>query len=320
MTKRMKIVCPDADSGDEENYATGFDRIRVFADLEFYLNKPETSEEFIDRIGDANGILLGWGLPDEVIQQAPGLEMLSFLGIGVGTFVNLKLAAEKNITVCNCPGYSDITVAEHCMALLLASCRHIPALQNDLHQGRWNHDCPAFELNGKTIGLIGFGGIGKQVARLCQAFGMNVLVWTRNMDPTLETQFGVHFCTLQNLYQQSDVISLHLSLTEDTEGLIDKAAFQQMQPGVVLINTARAEIVVEDAMMEALNSGHIRAAGLDVFHQEPLAKSHPLNAMNNVVISPHVGYNSPDAVDLLYKIGIDNIVNYFSGKPVNVVN
>ncbi|MGI9318130.1 MAG: 2-hydroxyacid dehydrogenase [bacterium] len=320
MKEKPLVVYPDADGNEEELYPEQFARIREVANLKIYRGQPDSHEEYIQRIGDAQGVFLGWDLPGEVMRQAGKLEVISFTGIGVNKFVDMEQARERNISVCNCPGYSDITVAEHTMALLLSLSRGVPGLDHDIRNGIWKSQSTAMELHGKQIGLVGFGGIGQWFSGLCMAFGMNVLVWTRSMNSEYESRFGVQLCSLNEIYENCPIISLHLSSNPQTEGIIDHEAFNAMQPGTMLINTARAELIVEDALIRALQSGRLSAAALDVFHQEPLPAGHPLTEMQNVVLTPHIGYNTPEAVSRLYEIAAENIVSYFQGKPANTVS
>lgn len=320
MTHKPLVVYPDADGDEEELYPSQFAHIRHIADLKVYHGQPESNQDYVDRIKDAQGILLGWDLPGEVMRQALDLEVISFTGIGVSKFVDMDQAQNRHITVCNCPGYSNSTVAEHTMALLLSLCRDVPNLDRHTRNGLWKSESTAIELRGKNIGLIGFGGIGQQFSQLCKAFGMDVFVWTRSMNLEYTKQFGVRLCSLEEIYERCKIISLHLASNPQTQGTIDHAAFDAMQPGTLLLNTARAELVVEDAMIHALQTGKLRAAAMDVFHQEPLPNGHPLLKIENVVMTPHVGYNTPEAVSRLYAIASDNLVNYFNGNPINVVS
>ncbi len=320
MNNRPLIVYPDADGDEEKLYPSQFSSIRNIADLKVYHGRPGSTEEYADRIKSAQGILLGWDLPGEVMRHAADLEIVSFTGVGASKFVDMDLARDRGITVCNCPGYSDVTVAEHTMALLLSLCRNIPVQDRHTRDGCWKLDLAAMELHGKNIGLIGFGGIGQHFSRLCKAFGMNVYVWTRSMDPEYSNKFGVKLCSLEEIYKCCKIISLHLASNPQTKNIVDQAAFEAMQPGTLFINTARAELVLENAMIHALQTGKLLGAALDVFHEEPLPTGHPLTKMDNVILTPHIGYNTPEAVSRLYKIASDNLVSYFSGQPVNVVS
>ncbi len=314
------IVYPDASEGIEEILAGRRRKsLENLGELKIFYDAPVDHQEFLHRVNGAHALLVGWALPVEVMTQTPTLEILSFTGIGASNFIDLPAAASQGITVCNCPGYADGTVAEHTLALLLAVARHVPQLDSDLRNGRWNQSLDGMELRGKQLGIIGFGGIGRRVFGLARAFGMAVKVWTRNPSEARAREHNVEFVSLERLLQTSDVISLHIALTDDTKGLIDAERIKQMKPGTLLINTARGEVVDEAALVDALKERHLKAAGLDVYHQDPLPADHALLALDNVVLSPHVAYNTPEAGDAIYEIAVENIVKFYEGSPINVV-
>ena len=314
------IVYPDASDGIEEILA-GHRRQRLekLGELKIFYDAPVDHQEYLRRINGAHALLVGWALPVEVMSQTSTLEILSFTGIGASNFIDLPAAASQGITVCNCPGYADSTVAEHTLALLLAAARHVPQLNTDLRNGLWNQSLDGMELGGKQLGIIGFGGIGRRVSELARAFGMSVKVWTRNPSETRAREHSIEFVSLNNLLQTSDVISLHVALTDDTKNLINAKNIRQMKPGSILINTARGEIIDEVALVDALSKHHLKSAGLDVYRQDPLPVDHPLIALDNVILSPHVAYNTPEASDAIYEIAVENIVKYYEGTPVNIV-
>ena len=315
-----RIVYPDAE-GDSRTLFSGERLARIEAMGEFALHPgaPDTADIFLERIGDAEAIFLGWNIPDDVLSRAPNLKFIAFTGIGAANFVNLDMASRRGITVTNTPGYADITVAEHTMALMLATARHIARLDRDTRSGGWNRGHPGLDLKGKTLGLIGLGGIGARTAHLARAFGMRVIAWTRNPSPERAASAGVEFRELNADLGESDIISLHLALTPKTENLLDDKRLALMKPGAVLINTARAEIIEEGALIAALDNGHIGAAGLDVFHEEPMPADHPLRRFENVVVTPHTGFNTPEATTAIMDIAIDSMAAYFNGAPINVV-
>ena len=315
-----KIVYPDAGENlDEELSEASRRKLEALGGLAVHYGRPSSHEEYRRRIGDARAVLLGWDLPAEVMLAAPALELVVFTGIGVARFVDLPRAAAKGITVCNCPGYSDNTVAEHALALLLAAARHLPRLDADLRAGRWNQSSMGMELRGRKLGIVGFGGIGRRFAALARALGMQVVAWTRHPDPERARAAGVEFLPLERLLAECDVVSLHVAGTPETEGMIDAAAIARMKPGALFVNTARGELVDEAALIEALRRRRIRAAGIDVYREEPLPPSHPFLGLDNVVLSPHVAYNTPEAAIALHDIAVECLVRYFSGHPVHVV-
>lgn len=319
MVKR-KIVYPDA-SDDSRELLVGerLERLQALGEFTVHYGKPQDVSAFNARIGDANAVLLGWGLPQEAIRDAPNLEVISFTGIGVSSFVDLSLAGERGITVCNAPGYGDNAVAEHALALMLAAARQIAIADRELRADFWNQTRTGIELRGKQAGLIGFGGIGQRFAELALSLGMTVKVWTRNPDRERAERRGVEFVELDALLASSDVVSVHVALTAQTEKLLGKREFSLMKPGAILVNTARGQIVDENALCDELRNGGLHSAGLDVFAQEPLPVNHQLVGLDNVVLSPHIAYNTPQATEALYDIAIDNLVAYFEGTPVNIV-
>jgi D-3-phosphoglycerate dehydrogenase len=332
MAQRRDIVYPDADD-QLAALLTGARRARLEALGAFRIHhgSPGDPAAYLECLGAAAGVVLGWGLPVEVMRRAPRLEVVSYLGIGAANFVDLAEAVRLGITVCNTPGYGDNAVAEHALALLLALARRVPRLDRGLRQaGRgagqgagqgaeWGQSQPGFELRGRTLGLVGLGGIGARMAELARALGMEVKAWTRNPSPERAERHGVAFLPLEELLETSDVISLHLLLTPETDGLLGPEELDRMKPDAVLVNTARAELVDQAALVERLRDGRIAAAGLDVFWNEPLPADHPLLELDNVVLTPHVGFNTPEAIAAMMDIAIDNLARYFEGSPINVV-
>ena len=320
MTEGRLIVYPDADA-DMMGMFVGerLARLEALGRFKACPGRPENHDQYIERMRGAAGIILGWDLPTEVMRQAPGLEVIAFAGIGVGTFVDLDEAVKQGITVCNTPGYADNAVAEHAFALLFAVARQVPRLDASMRAGEWDQSTTGFELRGKTLGLVGLGGIGARMAELGRALGMEVIAWTRDATPERAARHGVRFMDLDALLAAADVVSLHVAATPETAGLLDAARLDRLKPGAVLVNTARAEIVDEAALIERLGSGRIAAAAFDVYGEEPLPAGHPLLALDNVVLSPHMGYATPEAITAILDIAIDGLVGYFEGNPVNVV-
>jgi D-3-phosphoglycerate dehydrogenase len=320
MKHENHIVYPDAD----ENMKSVFvgDRLARLENLgnfnPYYGDRP-TNDEFIERIGDANAVLSGWGLNNDVLRTCSNLEIVSFTGLGVSTFIDLKEAARLGITVTHTLSTAE-TVAEHTMALMLAATRNIARLDREIRAGHWNGELQGTDLRGKTLGLVGFGRIAQFVLPLARAFGMRVMVWTHSPDAERTERFGVEFCELNELVAESDIVSLHLAYNPNTEGLITAELLRKTRPGVVIVNTARAQIVDETALIQLLTSGHIACAGLDVFNQEPLPQNHPLTRLENVVLTPHSGYNTAEAGVAIVDMAIDNLEAYFSGNPGNVAN
>ncbi|MFT5218498.1 MAG: phosphoglycerate dehydrogenase-like enzyme [Planctomycetota bacterium] len=319
MATRPKIVYPDIDEASVDALKGPLlERLQVVGDFDYHLGEVVDDNDFCQRVGDANAVLLGWQLPDAVLQRCKQLELIVFTGTGAANHINLALAQKIGVSVCNTPGYADQTVAEHSIALMLAAARQIVTLDRETRSGGWNHQRPAYDLKGKTLGLIGLGGIGKRTATLAQAFGMDVIVYTANPSAQRAKECGVRFESLPNLLRTSDVVSIHLALNSQTEGLIGADYLALMPNNALLINTARAEIVDQAALLAELQSGRL-AAGLDVFAQEPLAADSPFFALDNLVITPHTGYNTPQANLAVLDIAIGSVEAFYAGKPVNLV-
>ena len=320
MTSKRVIVYPDADP-DEDTVLTevGVDRLAAYGALRVHDGVPQSNEEYTSRIKDANAMIVGWSLPAEVMANAPHLELITFTGTGASDYIDLRAARAQGITVCNSPGYADTTVAEHTFALLLGTARNLVLLDRKMREGIWDQDTPGSGLAGKQLGLIGFGGIAKEVLKIAEGFGMKVKAWTRSPEKHQDGFSPDLFLDMVMLLETSDFISLHLPLNDETHRILDAAEIRKIKTGATLINTARGDLVNETALIEALHSGQLKGAGLDVYAEEPLGDNHPLLKFENVVLSPHVAYNTPEAVKAIFEITVQNICCYFDGKPINVV-
>ncbi|RVU36729.1 hypothetical protein EOI86_16310 [Hwanghaeella grinnelliae] len=319
MKNDVTIVFPDASPGTEAIFQGPLrERMEKIGRLIIHESEPDSDAEFIDRIGDAEAVILGWRLSADVLRAAKNLKVVAFTGIGVGDNVDLDLARSLGIAVCNTPGYADITVAEHTIALMLAAARHIATSDRELKEGLWDQSRSGFDLHGKKLGIVGTGGIGARVASLAKAFGMEVSAWTANPSPERAAALDLTYTDLNKVFAESDVVSLHLALTPETEGMVTADHLRRMRDGALLVNTARGGVVVEDALMAELTSGRISAA-LDVFHTEPLPDDHPIRSLPNVTLTPHTGYNTPDALLGIYTLAVTAVEGHFAGKPVNVV-
>jgi len=233
-------------------------------------------------------------LPTEIAKRCNGLKHVVFLGTGARSYMNPEELSQLGITVHLIKGYGDTAVAECAIALMWAAARGIAQMDREMRSGNWLRE-DGMQLTGKTLGLIGFGGIAAEVARIALGSGMKVIAWNRSP----KQYAGVHFVSLEALLAQSDVVSLHLLLNDDTRGFITRERIKAMKRGVVLINTARGAVVDEAAMIEGLKSGHIRHAGLDVFNIEPLPSDHPLTKIPNVTLSAHSAFRTPEASENL---------------------
>jgi len=237
-------------------------------------------------------------MPTELVAQCSALEHIVFLGTGAASYMNPEELKARGVTVHTIKGYGDTAVAEHAIALMLSASRDVAAMDRGIRAGTWSTR-EGVQLRGKTLGIIGLGGIGHEAARIGRGLGMEVIAWNRT------ARDGDTLVPLNELLARSDVISLHLALNDDTRGFLGATQIARTKPGVILVNTARAALVDEAALVDALRSGHIRHAGLDVFHAEPLRPDHPLTAMDNVTLSAHAGFRTLEASMTLLRRAID---------------
>jgi D-3-phosphoglycerate dehydrogenase / 2-oxoglutarate reductase len=233
-------------------------------------------------------------LPTEVARRCTGLKHVVFLGTGARSYMNPEELGQLGIEVHLIKGYGDTAVAECAIALMWAAARGIAAMDREMRAGNWLRE-DGMQLTGKTLGLIGFGGIATEVARIALGSGLRVIAWNRSP----KKSSTVEFVELDELLTESDVVSLHLLLNDETRGFVSRACIEAMKPGVILVNTARGALVDEAAMIDALNSGQIRHAGLDVFNIEPLPVDHPLTKLPNVTLSAHSAFRTPEASENL---------------------
>jgi D-3-phosphoglycerate dehydrogenase / 2-oxoglutarate reductase len=240
-------------------------------------------------------------LPTEIARQCKGLKHVVFLGTGARSYMNPEELAELGISVHLIRGYGDTAVAESTIALMWAAARGIAQMDREMRAGNWLRE-DGMQLTGKTLGLIGFGGIAAEVARIALGSGMRVIAWNRSP----KNFAGVEFVTLEKLLAESHVVSMHLLLNDETRGFVTRERIAAMKPGVILVNTARAAMVDEAAMIDALRSGHIRHAGLDVFNVEPLPGDHPLTKLDNVTLSAHSAFRTPEASENLIEASLQH--------------
>lgn len=310
-----RISIPD-DSPPVLATSAVFPVLRARAQLDYYDTLPCTEDVLTERIGAAEVVLnirASSRFTARVFAACPKLRLLSVWGTGTD-HVDLASAARHGVTVTHTPGVSARSIAEHALALLFAVARRIPEMDAATRLGTWPRG-RGIELYGKTCGVVGYGAIGRHFARLAAALGMRVIVWT--MHPARYP--GVDFVELDEIFATSDVVSLHVRLSPRTEGFVNAAQFARMKPGAILINTARGAIVHEEALLDALATGRISGAGLDVFATEPLPRNHPFNVLGNVVLTPHCAGITPEALEAGLRMAVDNIWNFLDGRPINVI-
>jgi D-3-phosphoglycerate dehydrogenase len=280
-----------------ESLAVIFERLEKPGDPEVRIHRdPDVTSDQLPKVLDGAEIAIidHTALPTDIAKQCTGLKHVVFLGTGARSYMNPEELAELGISVHLIKGYGDTAVAESAIALMWASARVLAQMDREMRAGNWLRE-DGMQLTGKTLGLIGFGGIAAEVARIANGSGMRVIAWNRSS----KSHPGVDFVDLDTVLAQSHVVSLHLLLNDDTRGFITRERIAAMKPGVILINTARGAIVDEAAMIDALRSGHIRHAGLDVFNIEPLPADHPLTKLPNVTLSAHSAFRTPEASENL---------------------
>lgn len=239
-------------------------------------------------------------MPTDLVKQCGRLKHIVFLGTGAASYMNVAELEALGVKVHIIKGYGDTAVAEHSIALMMAACRDLARMDRSIRRGSWV-PLEGIQVTGKTLGVIGLGGIGAEVARIATGMGMQVIGWNRTPRPVAH----VKMAELDDLLERADVVSINLTLNDETRGFLSRERIGRMKPGVILVNTARGAIVDEAAMIDALQSGHIRHAGLDVFADEPLKADHPLARMENVTLSAHAAFRTLEASMTLLRRAID---------------
>ena len=311
----MKIVVVDHAYLEKEHIK----KLRSIGDLEIFEDPPKTADELKERIKDADIVIVGWSdLTKNIIESAKKLKMISIWATTCH-YADLNTAKKRKIVVTHVPGYATEAVAEYTFALLLAAIRKLPSA--DKHVRKGDFDWRPFggaELYGKILGIIGTGAIGCRVAEIARAFKMQILAYDKYPNTKKAEEIGMKYVDLHTLVAESDFITLHVTLTSETEKLIGKKEIEAMKNGVVIVNTSQGKVIDEKALVNALKSGKISFAGLDVFEEEPPAKDNPLFKLDNVILSPHIGFNTVEAAKRCTDICIDNVVKFLEGHPQNV--
>jgi len=311
----MKIVIVDHIYLEKEH----IEKLRSMGELEIFEEPPKTPDELKERIKSADIVIVGWSdLTESVIDSAKKLKMISIWATTCH-YANLKAAKERGIVVAHVPSYATEAVAEHVFALLLAAIRRLPSA--DKHVRRGEFDWRPFggsELAGKTLGIIGTGAIGCRVAEIAKAFKMQILGYDKYPNLKRAQEIGMNYVDRYTLLKESDFITLHVTLTSETEGLIGKKEIAAMKKGAVIINTSQGKVIDEKALVDALKSGKLSCAGLDVFEEEPPAKGNPLFKLDNVILSPHIGFHTVEAAKRCTDICVDNVAKFLEEHPQNV--
>ena len=318
----LKIVLTDCETVTANDLDLGV--LEKFGDVTYY---PETPAELTaTRIKDADIVICNKTLIGKnEIDAAKNLKLITLFATGYNN-IDVKYAAEKNVAVCNAGAYSTHAVAQQTFAYILDFASKIALYDSDVKSGSWIRSRlfsvfsrPTFELLGKTVGIFGYGAIGRQVAAIAHAFGMNILVCTRTQRPELDT-VPVTYVDLDTLLEKSDFITLHCPLNDETRGLFDENAFKKMKKGAYFINTARGAVIDECALVSALNEGHLAGAAIDVLATEPMPADCPLMNAKNIRITPHVAWAPKETRERVLATVVKNIETFLEGKPQNRVN
>ncbi len=319
----MKIVILD---GYTENPGDlSWDWLKEFGEYKVYNRTPYEDAEIIRRIGDAEVVMTNkCPISAATMDACPNMKFITVLATGYN-IVDYEYAKSKVIPVANVPTYGTAAVGQFAIALLLEICHHVAHHSQAVHEGRWEHcddwcfwDYPLIELDGKTMGIIGFGRIGQQTGRIAKALGMKILA--SGSRPTDSGREIAEYVELDELLAKSDVIALHCPLFPSTKGIINRDSIAKMKDGVIIINNSRGPLVVEQDLADALNSGKVAAAGLDVVSTEPINGDNPLLTAKNCLITPHISWAPKEARQRIMDITEGNLRAYLSGTPVNVIN
>ena len=317
----MKIVVLD---GYTENPGDlSWEKLEAMGEMTVYDRTP--ADKVIERIGDAEIVYTNkTPISRETLEACPNIKFISVLATGYN-IVDIAAAKERGIPVANVPTYGTASVAQFAIALLLEVCHHAAHHDRAVHEGRWESnpdwcfwDYPLIELAGKTMGIIGLGRIGQATARIAGALGMRVIA-----SDSVRTEAGAEvaeYVELDNLLEESDVIALHCPLFPDTEGIINKNTIAKMKDGVIIINNSRGPLIVEQDLADALNSGKVYAAGLDVVSTEPIRGNNPLLGAKNCIITPHISWAPRESRARIMETSAENLKAFLGGAPVNIVN
>ena len=302
-----------------------WDGLRTLGDVVIYDHSTKDEAEIIRRIGDAEIVVANKSpISRRVLDACPNAKYITIQATGYDP-IDYVYAREKGIPVSNVPTYGTASVAQFAIALLLEICGHAAHHSDAVHAGRWAEcgewtfwDYPMIELAGKTMGIIGFGRIGQNVGRIAKALGMNVIAFNRSR--SAEGAEIAEYVELDELLHRADVISLHCPLFPETRGIINRETISKMKDGVIIINNSRGPLVVEQDLADALNSGKVYAAGLDVVSSEPISADNPLLKAKNCLITPHISWAPKESRQRIMDCTVENIRAFQAGKPQNVVN
>ena len=315
----MRIVFPDG-AGCVQ-HSSDLDPLRTLGQVDFYDGVPTDRDQLIERLRPADAVVLDYSVMDaEVLRACDRLRFISFLGIGYGSCIDVEEATRRGVAVAYTPDYGATSVAEHALAMILALTRHIGPAFVSAREGKWEPGRFAgMELRGKTLGIVGLGPIGMEMARLGAGLDMRLLGWTRRASPA-RARHNVTLASLDDLFDAADVVTLHLAYTPESHGLISRALLERMKPGAWFVNTARARLVDNDALADLLRAGRLRGAALDVHDTEPPPQDYVFRTLPNVLITPHIGYNTTEAASNMLRIAIATVEAFARGERLHVVN
>ena len=294
-------------------------QLRRLGELQVFNDPPKSVEELRERMRGADIVIVGWShITKGTLESLPNLKMISIWATTCH-YADLEAAKKRGIVVTHIPGYGTEAVAEHTFALLLAATRKLLSADRQVREGEFDwRPLKGGELADKTIGIIGTGAIGLRVGEIAGTFRMRILGYDIIPNQEKAQEIGMKYVDLQTLLKESDVISLHVTLTPNSEHLLGKKEFEMVKNGAVLVNTSQGKVIDEKALADALISGKLSCAGLDVFSQEPPARDNPLFKLDNVVLTPHIGFHTSEAVERCSDICVDNVVKFLEGHPQNI--
>ena len=321
--RSVQIVVPDdypvAYGGPEHPELR---RLAAYGTVTVHPTRWEDRADFFRRIAPAEVVINVRAysvFDDEALAHAPSLKLISILGTGTDN-VDLEAATRRGVVVTNTPGIGAVPVAELTLALMMAVARSVPVMDRRLRAGFWQHEIGP-ELHGKTLGLLGLGAIGQHFARIAGGLGMRAIGWSFRHDPQRAAACGVELVERDEIFRRADVVSIHLRNSPEARGFVGRRELGLMKPTAILLNTARAAIVDQDALVEALRERRIFGAGLDVHIQEPLpVEANAFKELDNVVLTPHVGGSTTEGILRSRKMPVDNIIAFLEGRPEYVVN
>jgi len=302
-----------------------WEELEKLGEFTLYDRTEKEKEKIIERIGDCDIVITNkTPITKEIIDACPNIAFIAALSTGFNQ-IDVEYAKEKGIPVSNVPVYGTHSVSQYAIALLLEVCSRVGHHDNSVHDHHWENskdfcywDYPLIELHEKTMGIIGCGNIGSNTARIGKAFGMKVIAYSRNIKE--EVKGFVESVSLDELFARSDVIMLHVPANAQTIGMINKESISKMKDGLILINNSRGQLVVEQDLADALNTGKVLAAAVDVVSTEPIQKGNPLLTAKNCIITPHISWAARESRQRIMDTTVANVKAFLVGKPINTVN